>query len=204
MYGWDAEEVDRRVGVPGFAKALPSDWIDLTGEWVKLPEYQEHNGSTGKSRAQSASRQKRHRRNATVTQQPLREALPEKKRKEKKRKEYINTPLTPFQGVDVPEQLQSSLKDWIQYRSEKKKPITKRSIAQIVKEYENEPNRLCEEVKQSILNGWQGLFKVSPTGRTGGLNGTQNLHSTGRKLTTAELNQQFVQKNTKQQERKVN
>lgn len=64
LFGWTPEDVDKRCGLPGFAEALPKEWIDLTGEWVKLPEYQEHNGSTAKSRAQTRKRVQRHRCNA--------------------------------------------------------------------------------------------------------------------------------------------
>jgi hypothetical protein len=61
LQGYTAEDVDGVVSVPGFCAALPIDWIDVSGEFVKLPDYQEHNGTTGKTRAQDAKRQKRHR-----------------------------------------------------------------------------------------------------------------------------------------------
>jgi len=51
LFGYLPEDIDRMIGLPGFCKSLPADWIDLTGEWVKLPEYQAHNGTTAKSRA---------------------------------------------------------------------------------------------------------------------------------------------------------
>lgn len=84
LVGWTSEDVNARVGVDGFAESLPSDWIDLSGEWVKLPEYTEHNGSTAKARAATNRRVAKHReRNAaTVTK-----SLPEKRREEKNRED---------------------------------------------------------------------------------------------------------------------
>lgn len=61
LVGYTAADIDALVEVPGFCAALPPDWIDLTAEYVKLPEYQEHNGTTGKSRSMATKRQKKHR-----------------------------------------------------------------------------------------------------------------------------------------------
>ena len=66
LFGWTAEDVDEKMGVPGFCNALPSDWIDISGEWVKCPEYQEHNGSTGKARAVDQKRKSRDRADRSV------------------------------------------------------------------------------------------------------------------------------------------
>lgn len=56
MFGWSAEDLDREIGIENFCKSLPPCWIDLSGEFVKLPEYQEHNGSTAKKRALNQKR----------------------------------------------------------------------------------------------------------------------------------------------------
>ena len=61
LFGYTPADVDAEVGVPGFCASLPADWVDLTGEWVKLPDYQEHNGTTGKSRAQATKRKQKER-----------------------------------------------------------------------------------------------------------------------------------------------
>jgi hypothetical protein len=61
LHGYTKADIDRYVDVPGFCEALPKCWIDLSGEWVKLPNYQVHNGTTAKSRALAAKRQQRHR-----------------------------------------------------------------------------------------------------------------------------------------------
>ena len=88
LVGYTCDDIDDHVGVPGFCAAMPADWIDASGEFVKLPNYQEHNGTTGKSRALASKRQKKHRdvtdvsrseRDTSVTRE-------EKKREEKKEK----------------------------------------------------------------------------------------------------------------------
>lgn len=56
LFGWSKHHVDTHLAFPGFCDALPSDWIDLGGEFVKFPEYQEHNGSTAKRRASEQKR----------------------------------------------------------------------------------------------------------------------------------------------------
>lgn len=98
LYGYDETDINELVGIEGFAENLHRDWIDTSGEWVKLPEYHEHNGQTAKKRAQTAKRVANHKANATtnaeVTQAPLPDALPreEKRRediKESKKKKFI-------------------------------------------------------------------------------------------------------------------
>lgn len=59
LFGWSAEDIDRKVEIENFCKSLPPCWIDLSGEFVKLPLYHEHNGPTAKVRAQAQKRNKR-------------------------------------------------------------------------------------------------------------------------------------------------
>ena len=68
LLGYTAEDLDAEVDVPGFAEALPAEWLDTTGEFLKLPDYQQHNGTTAKARAQAADRKRRERsRNAATS-----------------------------------------------------------------------------------------------------------------------------------------
>ena len=63
LHGYTKHDIDEEIGVENFCDSLPSEWIDLTGEWVKLPEYLEHNGSTAKKRANTQKRVSKSRRN---------------------------------------------------------------------------------------------------------------------------------------------
>jgi hypothetical protein len=47
-----SDEIDELTGIEGFAQLLPSDWLKiLDAQRVELPGFQEHNGTTAKSRA---------------------------------------------------------------------------------------------------------------------------------------------------------
>ena len=58
IHGWTSTDFDREIGIDGFCESLPEEWIDLSGESIKLPKYIEHNGSTGKKRALDRRRKK--------------------------------------------------------------------------------------------------------------------------------------------------
>jgi hypothetical protein len=78
LVGYSKDDIDALVGVENFCDSLPADWLDASGEWVKLPDYQEHNGQSAKTRAQATKRQKasRSNRDTSVTRE-------EKRREEK-------------------------------------------------------------------------------------------------------------------------
>lgn len=57
-----AVEIDELVGVEGFCELMPEDWLEEVDDTsVKLPGFQEHNGTEAKAKAQNAKRQARHR-----------------------------------------------------------------------------------------------------------------------------------------------
>jgi hypothetical protein len=57
-----ADEIDQLVGIEGFTKLMPSDWLEVfDANSVRLPDFQAHNGTEAKKRAVTAKRVKRHR-----------------------------------------------------------------------------------------------------------------------------------------------
>lgn len=58
LRGFSRSLLSQIIGVPGFAEALPKDWLQDRSGGLLLPDYEKHNGSTGKKRAQNAKRQK--------------------------------------------------------------------------------------------------------------------------------------------------
>jgi hypothetical protein len=98
LLGYDAAAIDERVKLPGFCESLPSDWIDISDEWVKLPDYQEHNGSTAKARAQTTKR-KRKERSVTDVTNVSRTDRDTSVTREEKRREEINTPVVPTEDA---------------------------------------------------------------------------------------------------------
>ncbi len=56
------DEIDELVGVEGFAKSLPVEWlVVLDTERVELPDFLEHNGTSARLRKNNAKRQAKHR-----------------------------------------------------------------------------------------------------------------------------------------------
>lgn len=58
LFGYTADIIDKEVGIVNFCESLGADWMDLAGEWVRLPDYQIHNGETAKKRAQATERKR--------------------------------------------------------------------------------------------------------------------------------------------------
>lgn len=57
-----SDEIDQLAGIDGFANVLPIDWLEiLNAHSVKLPGFQEHNGTEAKRKALTAKRVTRHR-----------------------------------------------------------------------------------------------------------------------------------------------
>jgi hypothetical protein len=62
------DEIDQLIGIEGFAKLIPSDWLEVLDEnSVRLPDFQAHNGTDAKKKALTARRVKRHRTRAAVS-----------------------------------------------------------------------------------------------------------------------------------------
>ena len=58
LRGFSRSLLSQIIGVPNFAESLPKDWLQDRSGGLLLPDYEKHNGSTGKKRAQNAKRQK--------------------------------------------------------------------------------------------------------------------------------------------------
>ena len=50
LHGWKPSDIDEEIGLPGFTAALPADWFAVRDGWAQLPRYQQHNGTTAKTR----------------------------------------------------------------------------------------------------------------------------------------------------------
>jgi hypothetical protein len=60
--GYSTAIIDKRTGIPGFSVALVKvDWLDLGDNGAVIPEFEIHNGSSAKRRAQAAVRKQRER-----------------------------------------------------------------------------------------------------------------------------------------------
>ena len=61
------DDIDEIVGVEGFARVLPEDWLQvLDAETVKLPGFHAHNGTDARKKALTQKRVTRHREKVTL------------------------------------------------------------------------------------------------------------------------------------------
>lgn len=114
LIGYTKEDIDDLVFLPGFCDSLPEEWIVTTPEgWVKLPEWQRHNGKSAKARASAQRRKEDQReRDKNVTHDPQLSLLDRDGKRDKshtegvpKNKNKINTPKGPQRGVETSAQL---------------------------------------------------------------------------------------------------
>jgi hypothetical protein len=98
------DELDDFVGVPGFARLLPSDWLEIIDDsTVKLPNFHTHNGTESKKKALNQKRQERHRRDTSVTP-ALTSALPDQTRPDQTKPDVRTTTVAPRPAkADPPE-----------------------------------------------------------------------------------------------------
>jgi hypothetical protein len=102
------DEIDQLVGIEGFAKLMPSDWLEVLDEHrVRLPDFQAHNGTDAKKKALTAKRVKRHRTRIAVSEvtpekrTSVTEALPDQTRLDQTRPDQ-ETPSAPAAPTQKP------------------------------------------------------------------------------------------------------
>lgn len=86
--------LDRIVGVTGFCDAMASvDWLIIRDGGISLPNFENHNGATAKSRAQGAKRAAKLRGSDKSNAPSVTDALPreEKRREESKEQELLSS-----------------------------------------------------------------------------------------------------------------
>jgi hypothetical protein len=165
--GADEDALDAEVGIPGFIEQLCQiGWAERTEKGLQFPRYQEHNGTTAKSRAQAARRQSSRRCHASVTQERDKNALKrdknarerdqKEKEKEKEKESSKTTPLPPSLDTD---RFRKAWSEWEAYRRDTKHRLTKRTIGMQLKKLEAMGHDdAIKSIEQSIEAGWQGLF----------------------------------------------
>lgn len=155
LVGYTCDDIDGLVGVPGFCKSLPDDWLDASGEYVKLPEYQEHNGTTGKSRAQATKRQKRHRdvTNESRSERDTSVTREEKRREEKKEQKQKTAPCGDlFPGVDP-----QVVADFTAMRKSMRAAVTPTAVAGLTREGAKAGLSLEQVLAVCCERGWRGF-----------------------------------------------
>jgi hypothetical protein len=87
LESYTLDVLDAEVGFPGISRAMQSvGWLEETPEGLVLPEFETHNGSSAKRRAQDADRKREIRKKSASEEDEKRT------REEKRREESIHTP----------------------------------------------------------------------------------------------------------------
>ncbi|WP_443700127.1 hypothetical protein [Pseudomonas sp.] len=104
LYGYSPETLDHIIGWEGFANAMISvGWLDTDGpEALILPEFDEHNGKSGKRRAEDQKRKREDRKSPQSVRNLSSEITDEKLTREEKRREEVLNPLVPSVADDIP------------------------------------------------------------------------------------------------------
>lgn len=95
LYGYTPETLDHIIGWTGFADAmLAVGWLALDGpQTLILPEFDEHNGKSGKRRAEDQKRKREDRRSPQSVRNLSANEPDENVTREEKRREEVLTPL---------------------------------------------------------------------------------------------------------------
>lgn len=164
--GYSPETLDHIIGWDGFSSAMISvGWLVLEGaETLILPEFDEHNGKSGKRRAEDQKRKREDRKSPQPVQTESGQVVDKKRTREEKRRE------------DKPNASAAPLPDWVPakpwedflaMRKKLRKPITEEAIPLAVAKLaklRSAGNDPTEVLNQSTLNCWQGLFEVKGNG----------------------------------------
>ncbi|MGP9420094.1 DNA replication domain protein [Ewingella sp. AOP9-I1-14] len=166
--GYTPETLDDMIGFPGFSRAMMAvGWLEMDGENLVMPRFDEHNGQSAKRRAQDAARKK------SVRKMSASDADKMKTREEKRREDIKDldppiSPVKPKKVFDYPPQLNAQAwEEWKLYRRDMKikayAPTSRSEGSAITKLLElsggNQQKQMAI-VQQSMANGWAGLFEL--------------------------------------------
>lgn len=176
-----ADEIDELVGITGFSQILPADWFKvIDANNVELIDYLTHNGTTAKKRAQAQKRKAKQRAkgngksrksHASVTH-----VTPERLAQSGTREDSSSPLGSPLQSLGIStnhseetqyDALGLSRPAWerfLAYRREIGKPIKKPSVLPAMEKLASFGADQEAVVRQTIANGWQGLFALKHDG----------------------------------------
>lgn len=186
--GMDENSLDSMVQIPGFAREMIKvGWISINNDSMQLVNYQTHNGTSAKRRAEDAGRKRTERgQNADEVQTKIKNKNKNKNKiidnppnppdggngiqtqltqapVEKRSKEYDPHTATLPRELDTPE-FRSVWIEWFDYRKERKiRKLTSKSIEAKLNEMTAWGSDVAAaQIRKSIANGWQGIFAPGP------------------------------------------
>jgi len=165
LKGYTPELLDQVIGWVGFSRAMESvGWLSFDGlETLTLPDFDAHNGQSGKRRAEDQKRKRDDRKAPPIRPDSVRSdcgqnadkmrTREEKRREEKKEQQQDATaPADMFPGVP-PE----VARDFVKLRAAKKAPVTKTALAGIEREAGKAGMTLTQALQTCCERGWTGF-----------------------------------------------
>jgi hypothetical protein len=160
--GYTPETLDHIIGWQGFADAMIAvGWLTFDGsETLILPSFDEHNGKSGKRRAEDQRRKREDRRAPQIIIDSSGQIADKNRtREEKRREEKTQAPAEPLPAW-VPEKPWA---DFVEMRRKIKKPMTQAAEKLAIKaldQLRRAGNDAAAVLNQSVMNSWQGLFEL--------------------------------------------
>ncbi len=167
--GVTATWLDRKVQCDGFASALATAcWLEVSTNGLSIPNFENHNGATAKTRALATRRQQRHRAVAavdpgvTITSANghaigVTKARPEKRREEKKKESSTKTLWSRPEWVPA--------KEWNDFEAMRKAtprvPFTDAARNGVIHELEKLRSQglsPADLLRAAVTNGWRTVY----------------------------------------------
>ena len=180
--GYTPETLDHIIGWQGFADAMIAvGWLAFDdAETLILPEFDEHNGKSGKRRAEDQKRKREDRkdpqsvRNLSASEPDEKLTREEKRREEKKEHKNITKkppaapsfdPIAALKMLGVGEQ---TVADWLALRKTKRAVVTKTVVDNLLREAGKAGMDLDGVLSVCCSRGWAGfeaawVLRDSPT-----------------------------------------
>jgi hypothetical protein len=111
LSGYTAETLDHIIGWPGFSSAMIAvGWLAEDTQGLVLPEFSEHNGKSGKRRAEDQKRKRDERKSPqSVRNLSANDADKKLTREEKRREELKPSPIPPEGGESVEQKRKTAI-----------------------------------------------------------------------------------------------
>lgn len=167
LHGYTLEMMDHIIGWAGFSKAVfDVEWLVLDEDGsLAMPSFEEHNGKSGKRRAEDQKRKRDSRLISASCPEDLGQIADkkqtetglEKRREEKKEKTNIR-----LSADDVFPEIEnrSLVMDWLAVRKEKKSALTQTALDGFLRETEKAGWTITDALRICCERGWAG-FKAS-------------------------------------------
>ena len=159
--GYTLDALDSMIGWPGFSASMAAvGWLEVSGHYLELPRFDEHNSKGAKRRATETERKRMARaevpdvRKLSASDADEKRSREEKSREEKKEEKARTRAAPVARPPDVDEQVWS---DWLHLRKSKRAPVTQTTLNGAITEAEKAGMTLEAFLRVWCRRGSQGL-----------------------------------------------